>query len=169
MSSPLNTAVPRDALAQCEVSERLFVWGFRGVAQCRRLAWPSMSEIQQVYGHFGVASAVTSLDAMLELFACTAHRAIELHCPGCPCMSTSEHLLLQAISAAQRGETERARERFENWLPDVAADWVLGPACGVGRIFADGGLSFPKRETSIASFPDTMSMQTWPVGSPTLH
>jgi hypothetical protein len=128
-----------------------------------------MAELQRVYDHFGVADAVPSLDAMIESFACTAHTAVELHCPGCPCLSGSEHLLLQAAAAAQRGETDLAQRRFEYWLPEVAADWILGPACGLGRIFAQSGLMLRLHHTSPAPLPATMAMQTWPVGSPTLH
>jgi hypothetical protein len=128
-----------------------------------------MAELQHVYDHFGVADAVPSLEAMIETFACTAHTAVELHCPGCPCVSGSEHLLLQAAAASQRGESELARRRFEYWLPEVAANWILGPADGLGRIFAKSGLMLRLRHASLAPLPATMAMQTWSVGSPTLH
>jgi hypothetical protein len=169
MNRPATHRTIIRTLSQLDVSERLFVWGFRAIAQYHRLGWPNMTELQRVYDHFGVADAVPSLDAMIETFACTAHTAIELHCTGCPCLSSSEHLLLQAVASSQRGESELARRRFKYWLPEIAADYILGPACGLGRIFARSGLMLRLRHASAAPLPATMAMQTWPLGSPTLH
>lgn len=169
MSRSIARTTMTRTLSQLDVGERLFVWGFRAIAQCHRLGWPSMAELQRVYDHFGVADAVPSLEAMIDTFACTAHTAVELHCPGCSCLSGSEHLLLQAAAASQRGESELARRRFEYWLPEIAADWILGPACGLGRIFAKSGLMLNVHHAFPAPLPATMARQTRSVGSPTLH
>lgn len=169
MRRPPEETATADTLSQLEVGERLFVWGFRSVAQYRRIGRPSMTELQRVCDHFGVVDAVPSLDAMLETFACTAHTVIELHCPGCPCLSESEYLLLQAAAACQHGDTITGQRRFEFWLPEVAADWILAPACGLGRIFANSGLILRSRNTSFMPRGGTMALQTWPVGSSTLH
>jgi hypothetical protein len=158
-----------ETLAGFGIGERLFIWGFRAVAQCHRLGWPSMHDLRQVYDHFGVADAVPSLDSMLEFFACTAHSSIELHCPGCPCVSDGECRLLRAISTARQGEIDLSRQQFEQWLPDIAVDWIMAPVCGLVRIFADAGLSLPVRQTNPSPIRETMSMRSWPIGSPTLH
>lgn len=169
MSRPLNNIAIARSLARLDVGERLFLWGFRAIAQCHRLGWPSMSEIRQVYDHFGVADAAPSLHAMLKIFACTGLTAVELHSPGCPCVSDSERLLLQAVAAAQRDEKETARRRFGYWLPSAAADWILEPACGLGRLFAARGLMLRSPGASFASRPDVMATQSSSIGSPTLH
>lgn len=165
----LGYADTTSTLAQLGVGERLFVWGFRSIAQYHRLGWPTMFELQQVYDHFAVADAVAPLDAIFEVFACTAQRAIELHCPGCPCVSNGECRLLQAVSAAQQGHSGLARDRFKHWLPEVAADWIMPSVCGLGQIFADARLIVPARRAEPSPVCETMRMRSWALGSPTLH
>jgi hypothetical protein len=161
---------PTDAFPQLSAAERLLIWGFRSLAQFRRLRWPTPLDIRQVYAHFSVADAVPALDAMFEAFACTAHTAIEVHSPTCPCMSAGEHGLLRAVSVAQHHRLDLARKQFECWLPPVAADWVLEPAQGLAIIFQAAGLMLPGRDSSeIGVRAAVVAMQSWPIGSPTLH
>ena len=108
-----------DLPALC-AAERLFIWGFRAKARSGS-AVPTAADIQQVYDHFRVGDAVPSLESIIEIFACTAHTAIEVHCPTCPKMSDSEHGILRAIAAAQQERIDVAREQFESWLPPVGA------------------------------------------------
>lgn len=169
MGRPMAQSEITKTLRQLGLGERLFVWGFRAIAQHHRLGRPRMSEVRCVYDHFQVADAVSSLNAMLETFACTAHSTVELHCPGCPCVSGSEYLISQATAAVQRGEIDLARQRFSNWLPDISTDWILSPASGLGRIFALHGLLLPLHATAFISLPATMAKQTWPVGAPIFH
>ena len=77
-------------LPSLSAAERLFIWGFRAKARSGS-AVPTAADIQQVYDHFRVGDAVPSLESIIEIFACTAHTAIEVHCPTCPKMSDSEH------------------------------------------------------------------------------
>jgi hypothetical protein len=128
----------------------------------------SLAAIREVYGQFHVDDAVASLDALLEVFARTAHTAIEVHSPCCPCVSRSEALLLQAIAAAQEDALEVARRSFERWLPDLAADWSLTPGCGIGRIFQMAGMRLPLRDLGTVG-TETATMQDWPSGSQALH
>lgn len=158
-----------NTLDQLGGGERLFVWGFRAMAQFHRLGWPTIADLRQVYGHYGVADAVPSLDAMLEVFACTAHTAVQLHCPACRHLSSSEYHLLQAISEAQSGSFDQARQEFERWLPGVAADWILGPTCGLGMIFQTAGLILARHDGKPSNVHETMRMRSWPIGSPTRH
>jgi hypothetical protein len=151
--------------ARLNEAERLFIWGFRAMAQHQRLGWPTFDGIQTVYGNFRVEDAVASVAAMLETFASTAHTAIELHVSGCPCVSDGEQRLLEATSIAQAGDVDRSRRQFEQWLPELAADWIMEPARGLGRIFRTAGLLFPCNE-----FPSLgMNMQSWPMMSQALH
>ncbi len=166
---PSTLMKPINMLEQLGVGERLFIWGFRAMAQYHRLGWPTVTDLRQVYGHYGVGDAVPSLDALLETFACTAHTAIELHCPGCRHVSPCEYYLLQAMSAVQSGSIDLARHGFERWLPGVAADWILSAARGLGTIFNAAGLTLPHRDAEPLGVHETMTMQSWPIGSPTLH
>jgi hypothetical protein len=157
------------AIPQLSAAERLFIWGFRSIAQNQRLRWPTAAEIRQVYDHFHVGDAVPSLEALLEAFACTAHTAIELHFPTCPCVSPGEHRLMQAVSAAQSERIDAARGQLEYWLPPVATDWALAPTRGIATIFRMAGLMLPDRNARPLDHGRTMAMKSWPIGSPTLH
>ncbi len=168
-SRSLGNPGATNTLAALGLAERLFIWGFRSIGQFRRLGWPSMSEIQEVYRHFAVADAVAPLDAMFEVFACTARREIELHCPGCAFVSEGEYRLLQTAAAAQQGLSELARDRFKRWLPEVAADWIMLPICRVGQIFVSAGLILPARQDEPSPVYETMRMRSWSLGTPTLH
>ena len=162
-----TSAKSPDLPALC-AAERLFVWGFRAKARSGT-AVPTAADIQQVYDHFRVGDAVPSLESIIEIFACTAHTAIEVHCPTCPRMSESEHGILHAIAAAQQERLDVAREHFESWLPPVGADWALAPVRGLATIFRMAGLILPDRRVQSFDLGRTMAMKSWFVGSPTLH
>ena len=160
-------AKPLD-LPALSAAERLFIWGFRAKARSGTAA-PTAADIQQVYDHFRVGDAVPSLESIIEIFACTAHTAIEVHCPTCPKMSDSEHGILHAIAAAQQDRIDVAREQFECWLPTVGADWAMAPVRGLATIFRMAGLVLPDRHVPTPDYDRTMAMKSWLVGSPTLH
>src|ERR1044072_8911424 len=101
-------------LPALRAAERLFIWGFRAMARSVG-AVPTPADIQQVYDHIRVGDAVLSLESIIEIFACTAHTAIEVHCPTCPRMSDSEHAILAPTAAAQQDGTDVPREQFEAW------------------------------------------------------
>lgn len=155
-------------LPALNAAERLFVWGFRAKARSGG-AVPTAADIQEVYDHFRVGDAVLSLDSIIEIFACTAHTAIEVHCPTCPRMSGSEHGILRAIAAAQQDRIDVAREQFERWLPPLGADWALAPVQGLATIFRMAGLILPDRHARSFDHDRIMAMKSWFVGSPTLH
>jgi hypothetical protein len=165
---PFPRAASSDRLPQLDFSERLFLWGFRSMVEYQWRGRPILASIRQVYGQFHVEDAVASLDALLEVFACTAHTAIEIHRPCCPCVSESEALVLRAIAAAQGDQIEVARRTFERWLPELAADWILTPASGIGRIFQMAGMTLPLRDVATLGM-ETATMQSWPTGSQVLH
>ncbi|OAF07663.1 hypothetical protein AYJ54_17565 [Bradyrhizobium centrolobii] len=155
-------------LPALSAAERLFIWGFRSRAQSGRPV-PTAADVQQVYDHFRVGDAVPSLESLIEIFACSAHTAIELHCPTCPRMSESEHGILRGIAAAQNERTDVARDQFECWLPAVAADWALAPVQGLATIFRMAGLILPDRHIRSPRHDQVMMMKSWLVGSHTLH
>lgn len=165
---PFQPLASPDRLPQLDFSERLFLWGFRSMVECQWRGRPILPSIRQVYGQFHVKDAVASLDALLEVFACTAHTAIEIHSPCCPCVSETEAMLLRAIAAAQGDQIEVARRTFERWLPELAADWILSPACGIGRIFQMAGMTLLLRDVATTGM-ETTTMQSWPTGSQALH
>ena len=149
-------------------AERLFIWGFRAKARSGG-AVPTAADIQEVYDHFRVGDAVRSLESIIEIFACTAHTAIEVHCPTCPRISDSEQGILHAIAAAQQDRLDIVREQFESWLPPVGADWALAPVRGLATIFRMADLILPDRQVRSFDQDRTMAMKSWLVGSPTLH
>lgn len=155
-------------LPALSTAERLFIWGFQAKARSGGAA-PTAADIQEVYDHFRVGDAVPSLESIIEIFACTAHTAIEVHCPTCPRMLDSEHGILHAIAAAQQDRIELVRERFESWLPPVGVDWALAPVRGLATIFSIAGLILPDPHVRSFDHDRTMAMKSWLVGSPTLH
>jgi hypothetical protein len=161
----LRTGSP-ERLPPLDFSERLFLWGFRAMVEYQWRGRPIIAAIRQVYGQFHVEDAVASLDALLQVFACTMHTAIEVHSPCCPCVSESEAFLLRAIAAVQAGSLEDARRRFEHWLPELAADWILTPACGLGRVFQAADMTLPLRDVGLMRMHETAMMHT---GSQSLH
>jgi hypothetical protein len=163
---PFSRTGSPDGLPLLDFSERLFLWGFRAMIEYQWRGRPIIAAIRQVYGQFHVEDAVASLDALLEVFTRTMHTAIEVHSPCCPCVSESEALLLRAIAAAQAGRLEVARRRFEHWLPELAADWILSPACGLGRIFQAADMTLPLRDVGVMRMHETAMMHA---GSQSLH
>jgi hypothetical protein len=157
----------RSTLARLTIGGRLFLWGFRSMAQHHRCGRPSIDAMRQVYKQFDLEDAVVSLDALVEAFAQTAHTPIEIHSPCCPCVSLSEALLLRAVAATQSGTLDVARRSFGRWLPDLAADWVLCPACGLGQLFRKAGFTLPIDETAHSYEPATI--RGWPGAPGTLH
>lgn len=155
-------------LPALSAAERLFIWGFRAKARSAT-AVPTAADIQQVYDHFRVGDAVPSLEAIIEIFACTAHTAIDVHCPACPKISASERAILHAVAAAQDERIDVARAQFESWLPPIGADWALAPVRGLATIFRMAGLILPDRHVGTPDVVRTMAMKSWFVGSPTLH
>jgi hypothetical protein len=167
MHHSLNRTSPE--LLQLTTAERLFIWGFRAIAQCARLRWPAVADIRHVYDHFHAGDAVPSLEALHETFACTAHTSIELHCPGCRGISPSELDLLRAVSAVQRRRIDAARAEFERWLPPVGADWAMAPAEGLATIFRIVGLELPDRPAHASDDDRMAALRSWPLGTATLH
>jgi hypothetical protein len=155
--------------AQLESGERLFLWGFRTMAQHRSCGCPIAAAMRQVYGQFLVADAAAAVETLVEAFASTAHTAIEVHSPCCPCVSESEVFLLRAMAAAQSANLDAARRQFERWLPLLAADWILGAACGVGTIFKAAGMTLPLRGQGTISVDDDPDVGRWPALSTARH
>jgi hypothetical protein len=167
ISFPRETS--SDGLAQLDLSERLFLWGFRAMAQHHRCACPINGEIRKVYGRYQIDDVVGSLDTMIETFASNAHTAIEIHSPNCPCVSESEKFLLQAMAAAQSSDLNGARRAFERWLPELAADWIVGPACAIARAFDTAGITLPRRNVELSDMPDTKATLSFANASRALH
>jgi hypothetical protein len=155
--------------AQLESGERLFLWGFRTMAQHHGCGCPIVAVLRQVYSQFLVEDAVASLETLVEVFAGTAHTGVTIHGPCCPCVSESEAFLLRAMAAAQSANLDAARRQFEHWLPELAADWILGAACGIGRIFKDAGMTLPTREPEMTSVHDDRDEGRWSIVSNARH
>ncbi len=167
--SPFPHATSIDKLARLDLSERLFLWGFRGMAQHRNCGCPIFAATRHVYGRFRIEDAVGPLGTLIEVFAGNAHTAVEIHSPNCPCLSESEILLLRAVAAAQSADLNMARRGFERWLQGLAADWALGPACEIAGIFRAAGMRFELRDIAAISTFESAVARNPTVGSRALH
>lgn len=87
------------------------------------------------YDHFRVGDAVPSLEAIIEIFACTAHTAIEVHCPTCPRMTVARAKLVapdeSRLSLASVGLGDWRLDRIE---PVSAAAGDLAAQTGGGDV-----------------------------------
>ena len=54
-------------------------------------------------------------------------------------------------------------------LPELAADWILSPACGVGKLFQMAGMTLPLRDVGTIRPHETETMQNWSTGSQAVH
>jgi hypothetical protein len=162
-------AATTDKPTRLDQSERLFLWGFRTLARHRGCDCPIAAATRQLYRQCQVENSLGSLEALVETFAYTAHTAIEIHAPNCPYLSESEMLLLQAMAAAQSAKLNLARRGFERWLPGLAADWALGPACAIVRTFQAAGMILPLRDTEVIGTLVTAAMRNWATGPRVLH
>lgn len=154
--------------ARLNAAERLFIWGFRALARPDAVM-PTYAEVCRVFDHFRVQGAVAHLEVLIDIFACTSHRAIELHCPHCAHLSESEYCILRAGAAAQRGQSDAARGMLDDWLPPLATEWASSPLRGITTIFRIADLLLPERFDRPAQRAHTESLRTWVVGSSTLH
>ena len=157
-----------DKPTQLEPGERLFLWGFRALAQHRHCGHPVLTALRECYSRFGVEDAAVLVDALADAFFHAAHTPIAIHSAPCPCVSDDEALLLRAMASAQFGDRAAARQRLAHWLPEAAAEWVLGPATELGRLFHAAGLSFCLAEVDGDATVQTAT-QSWPIGSRTVH
>lgn len=99
----------------------------------------------------GAAEAAFSVNALMEIVARTLRRPIDIHCPGCSCLSPDERRLLDAAALAQAGDHERAERALRSALLSAqGAEFALGPLAGLGRLFARAGLMFAHRNFALA-------------------
>jgi hypothetical protein len=147
--APQHTA-PTETLQELDLGERLFIWGFRSMAEYRRRGRPTIREMQEVYSHFRVDAAFPLFDELIQAFAWAAHTPIEVHMPGCPCVSAGEAHLLRAAAAAQGKNLDAASQGFTRWIPACATGCVLEPVCAIGRTFEAAGLILPVRHANVA-------------------
>ena len=165
-STPRKTAADRPT--QLHTGERLFLWGFRAIAQQHHCEHPVVAAIQQCYGEFGVSGAAALIEALVNAFFHTAHTTIAIHNPRCPCVSDEEAYLLRAMALTQFGYSNAAGRQFERWLPKLAAEWVLAPVSEVGKLFHAAGLSFCLGDVDRLNLAEG-GHQSWPTASRALH
>jgi hypothetical protein len=167
--SPFPQATSMDKPAQLDRSERLFLWGFRSIAQHRNCGCPVLAATKHVYQRFQIEDAVTPLDALIDVFALNIHSAIEIHGPNCPCLAESEAALLRAMASAQSARLIGVRRGLERWLPEPAADQALGLLCEIAGIFQAAGLTFEPRNSRTSDADETAMVRSLMIESHALH
>jgi hypothetical protein len=170
MPSPIpdstNTTGIPTALAE---SERLLLWCSRTWVACITDRQCPPCPLEHVFGQFGITDAAAALHAVLSTTAKCASRSIEIHCTRCNEISEDEALLLQAASAAQRGEVDRALAQLRAWLPVAIAQRMLGPLQELGTLLRHGGFILPARSPQAASQERTVAAESYARASRTLH
>jgi hypothetical protein len=166
--SSTPNASQTDKPKQLDAGERLFLWGFRTIAEHRRCEHPVIPAIQNCYRQFRIERAAPSIDAIVDAFFHTAHTPIAIHSARCPCVSDEEAFLLRAMASAQFKDAGAARRQFERWLPVQAAEWILGPVSEVGRLFHIAGLCFCWRDADKSKVAEARE-PIWPAVSRAVH
>jgi hypothetical protein len=107
-------------------------------------------------------AAASSVDHMMRVIARTAWRRVEIGCPRCPNLTLDEQSLLHAASLAQAGETGRAEGCLHAaMLSRQGAEFVMGPLEGLGEIFHDADLLFPRRSLPAIDEATGAAVEAW--------
>lgn len=94
----------------------------------------------------GAHDAAFSIDRLMEVVARSVTRPAEIHCPGCPQLSSDEKNLLHAASLAQAEESLLARRTLRTTLLSAqGAEFAIGPLEGLAELFTQARLFLSRR------------------------
>lgn len=121
-------------------------------------------EASRALGGSAGRAALTSLECLLRRIASHAVRSISYHPPCCGYLAGDESLLLEAVAAAGRKESEIALLRLvsRDGLAEVC-DAARDLACA----FAEGGQALRQPDVELSS--QSASGIEWVSAAPTLH
>ena len=102
-----------------------------------------LPRLRQGMGIAGLSDSALAIDAFMTIAGCTTYRVLELHGPGCDCLSQDEKHLLHAASLVQAGHDALAERALRTALLTAqGADMALGPLQGIGQLFSAARLFF---------------------------
>ncbi len=129
-----------------EEPEAVLLLGLRWwVADVREHVNP-LPRLRHGMGLAGASDAAVSIDALMSIIGGTARRPLEVHGPGCDCLSADEQQMLHAASLVQAGDSPRAEQVLRTALLSAqGADMALGPLQGIGRLFSAARLLLRRR------------------------
>jgi hypothetical protein len=132
-----------------EDPEAVLLIGLRWWAEDTRLQHDPLPRLRQGMAIAGLPDSALAIDAFMTIAGRTAYRALEVHGPGCDCLSPDEKHLLHAASLVQAGHNALAERALRTTLLTAqGADMALGPLMGIGQLFSSARLFFRRRAVS---------------------
>ena len=121
-------------------------------------------EVSRALGGRAGRAALSALESLLRRIAGHARRSVSYHPPCCGYVAADEQLLLEAVAAAGRSESDCLLGRLvvAEGLPDVRV-----AAVALSAVFAEGGhaLLQPNQDTT----PGGLAVRQAVPATPTLH
>ena len=135
-------------LQDLDPAEHLLVWGLRTIAvghgDCPLLSKTFISRC----GPMG-APALQAYFTLVQLIGMASRRRLQVHVPGCACVSVDETAVLGVVSAAQdavlRGDDSLLRMRIGFLTRSDFADSLRHTAQALARALSAGGQALPVR------------------------
>jgi hypothetical protein len=134
-----------DSLTDLTFPEQLTLWSVRYWSDGLRQSFSPYTTLQEAYGRAKCPSALISMDSFLSLMVAGYSRPVDIRCLCCGGISLDEWRILQALVAAQAGETREIAPLVSHFLEPattrIATPIILEWAQGL----KDSGLLFPSR------------------------
>jgi hypothetical protein len=123
--------------------EAVLLIGLRWWAEDTSRQHDPLPRLRQGMGIAGLSDSALAIDAFMTIAGRTTYRALEVHGPGCDCLSQDEKHLLHAASLAQAGHNAIAEKVLRTALLTAqGADMALGPLLRIGQLFSSARLFF---------------------------
>lgn len=147
-----------DGFLTLSFAEQFLVWGARVwlAAAAHRARVPTV--LQEGLCAAGVPEAWEPLDGLLRILCRNMRRTPDFHGVRCLCLGRDERTLIEALSAAQRGDDAGLRRALEALLPAGAVPCATARVEELGHLFLCAGLRFDR--------PNRRAPQSRPAGAP---
>jgi hypothetical protein len=123
--------------------EAVLLIGLRWWAEDTSRQRDPLPRLRRGMGIAGLLESALPIDAFMIIAGRSTYRAIEVHEPGCDCLSQDEKYLLHAASLVQAGHNALAERALRTALLTAqGADMALGPLTVIGQLFSSDRLFF---------------------------
>jgi hypothetical protein len=144
MDAPISKRLCDDGFLALSFAEQFLVWGARVwlAAAAQGALVPAV--LQEGLCAAGVPEAWEPLDELLRILCRNMRRTPDFHGVRCLCLGRDERTLIEAVSAAQRGDEAGLRHALETLLPAGTAPCAAARVEELGHLFLCAGLRFDR-------------------------